>query len=234
MSGDGYGAGGTTQAVAPTTGATSGTTTASATPTTGSTTAQSNAGATPSPLGAPAGLLQADNSNSGFQLAGTSYGTNMMGTPNWADDWAKAGSPDLNSWYQQQQGGYMDMSKPQPIPEQLQFAPPPPPPVAAAPAAAAPAAPAAAQGNWWTPKSGAAPVVTSNSLFGSTPVSSAELDALPDAYVASPSFLMKYGSSPSAQDYQRWRLGPEAYFAGQDKQRALQQQMGYSPASLYG
>jgi hypothetical protein len=233
MSGDGYGVGGTPQAVSPTTGATTATTSATA-PTTGATT--SNAGATPSPLGAPSGLLQADNSSSGFQLAPTSMGTNMMGTPSWADDWAKAGSPDLNSWYQQQQGGYMDMTKPQATPEQLVFAPPTPPPAAAAAPAPAAAAPAQQQGNWWTPKAGQAPAVTKNTLWGSSPVGQAELDALPDAFVASQSFLNQYGSSPSAQEYQKWRLGPEAYFAiGNEQERLRNQSMyGYRSSSEHG
>ena len=242
MSGDGYGLPGTTQAPGQATVGNSnaqlpGMTAMASNNTPGATTGgntatASNAGATPSPTSAPSGLLQADNSTSGFQLAGPSYGTNMMGSPSWADDWAKAGSPDLNSWYQQQQGGYMDMTKPQATPAQLQFAPPPAAPAAAAPAAAAPAAPAQQQGNWYTPKSGTAPTVTKNSLFGSSPVNQAELDALPDAFVASQGFLNQYGSSPSAQAYQQWRMGAPAYFDMQNKQAAIQAQQ--TGASLYG
>jgi hypothetical protein len=227
MSGNGFGMPGQTQtAYNPTTG-TMGASASSATPTTGST-APTTTGQTPST--APQGLLQADNSNSGFQLAPTSQtpGTNIMGTPSWMSDWSKAGSPDLNSWYQQQQGGYMDMSKPTATPAQLQFAPPPPSPAAAAPAPAAAAAPAQQQqqGNWWTPKSGPAPAVTKNTLWGSTPVGQAELDALPDAFVRSQSFLNQYGRSPGAQEYQKWRLGPEAYFNIQNQQNDIRQKAG--------
>lgn len=224
MSGDGYGLPGAPQAVAPTTGATTATT-----PSTGATSPSTTAPSTASPATTtPQGLLQSDNSTSGFQLAAPTQGTNLMGTPSWMDDWAKSGSGDLNAYYQQNQGGYMDMTKPQATPAQLQFAPPPAPAApAAAPAAAAPAAPQQ-QGNWWTPKAGPAPAVTKNSLWGSTPVGQAELDALPDAYVGSQSFLNQYGSSPGAQDYQRWRLGPQAYFDIQRQQDAM------ANRSLYG
>lgn len=211
MSGDGYGLPGATGTAKPVTGISSvGSVSA---------TAPSNAGATPSPTSAPSTTTPTPStaSSSGFQLATPTYGTNMMGNPAWVDDWAKAGSPDLNTWYQQQHG-YMDMSKPLPTPDQPVFAPPPPPP-AAVPAAPAPAAaPPPAATNWWSPKAGPAPSVTRNTLWGSSPVSAAELDALPDAFVASPSFLMQYGSSPSAQDYQRWRLGPEKYLQIQNNQ----------------